>query len=137
GEIRGRAGAPSAAFAGPLVADRLAEAAAEWLHRLTATEIWGFATDPSAIGIRPAVGYPSLPDQSVIHLLDRMIHYGEIGVTVTENGAMAPSATVSGLIIAAPQARYFTVGQLSDEARADYARRRGLTPDQLARFLPR
>lgn len=132
-----RDGDPYAAITAQLVADRLAEAAAEWLHRLTATEIWGFATDPSAIGIRPAVGYPSLPDQSVIHLLDRMIHYSEIGVTVTENGAMAPSATVSGLIIAAPQARYFTVGQLSDEARADYARRRGLTPDQLARFLPR
>lgn len=65
------------------------------------------------------------------------IHYDEIGVTVTENGAMSPSATVSGLIIAAPGARYFTIGHLTDEARADYARRRGLTPHALARFLPR
>lgn len=130
-------GDPYAAITAQLVADRLAEAAAEWLHRLTATEIWGFSTDTSAIGIRPAVGYPSLPDQSIIHLLDRLIHYDEIGVTVTENGAMSPSATVSGLIIAAPGARYFTIGHLTDEARADYARRRGLTPHALARFLPR
>ena len=128
---------PYAAITAQLVADRLVEAAAEWLHSLTAQTLWGYSPDLSTPGIRPAVGYPSLPDQSLIHQLDRMIHYNDIGVKVTENGAMAPSATVSGLIIAAPQARYFTIGQLSDEARADYARRRGFTDAQLARFLPR
>lgn len=128
---------PYAAITAQLVADRLVEAAAEWLHRLTAKELWGYSPDLSAMGIRPAVGYPSLPDQSLIHLLDRLLHYDEIGIKVTENGAMSPSATVSGLIIAAPQSRYFTIGQLSDEARADYARRRGFTDVQLARFLPR
>ena len=125
---------PYAAITAQLVADRLVEAAAEWLHSLTAQTLWGYSPDLSTPGIRPAVGYPSLPDQSLIHQLDRMIHYNDIGVKVTENGAMAPSATVSGLIIAAPQARYFTIGQLSDEARADYARRRGFTDAQLARF---
>lgn len=128
---------PYTAITAQLVADRLVEAAAEWLHRLTAQTLWGYSPDLSAPGIRPAVGYPSLPDQSLIHLLDRLIHYNDIGVEVTENGAMAPSATVSGLIIAAPQARYFTIGELSDEARANYARRRGFTDAQLARFLPR
>lgn len=128
---------PYTAITAQLVADRLVEAAAEWLHRLTAQTLWGYSPDISAPGIRPAVGYPSLPDQSLIHLLDRLIHYNDIGVEVTENGAMAPSATVSGLIVAAPQARYFTIGQMSDESRADYARRRGFTDAQLARFLPR
>lgn len=128
---------PYAAITAQLVADRLVEAAAEWLHRLTAQTLWGYSPDLSAPGIRPAVGYPSLPDQSLIHLLDRLIHYNDIRVEVTENGAMAPSATVSGLIVAAPQARYFTIGQLSEEARTDYARRRGFTDAQLARFLPR
>jgi 5-methyltetrahydrofolate--homocysteine methyltransferase len=60
-------------------------------------------------GIRPAIGYPSLPDQRLMHLLDQSLHLADIGVTLTDNGAMSPSSTVSGIYIAHPDARYFSV----------------------------
>lgn len=112
--------------------DRLAEAATEYLHDKVRTEYW-----PHEGGIRPAVGYPSLPDQSLIFELDRIIDYTGMGVSVTENGAMSPSATTSGLMIANPAASYFLPGRIDDSQRSDYARRRGMTDDMLDRFLPR
>ena len=78
--------------------DRLVEATSEWLHRQLA---WP--------GIRPAVGYPCLPDQSTIFRLAEMIDYSAIGITLTENGAMYPQASVSGLYIGHPQSEYFPV----------------------------
>ncbi|MDE7387906.1 MAG: hypothetical protein K2M97_01495 [Muribaculaceae bacterium] len=81
------------------VAHRLAEAATEWLHRHVC----------DGVGIRPAVGYPSLPDQRLIFSLDRLLRYPEIGITLTDTGAMNPSASTSGIIIAHPEARYFSV----------------------------
>ena len=84
------------------VGDRLAEAASEYLsQKLKAENQWG--------GIRPAVGYPSLPDQKTIFLLARMIDYEAIGISLTENGAMYPQASVSGLYIPYPDAEYFSV----------------------------
>lgn len=112
--------------------DRLAEAATEYLHDKVRTEYW-----PHEGGIRPAIGYPSLPDQSLIFELDRILDYKGMGVTVTENGALSPSATTSGLIIANPAAAYFLPGHIDDTQRADYARRRGMTTDMLDRFLPK
>ena len=116
------------------VCDRLAEAGAEWLHRHTRVNLWGYAPDESLTikemwqnrhrGIRPAAGYPSLPDQKLMHLLDRRLHVGEIGVSITENGAMSPSSTVSGLYFANPDARYFGVGKISPEQDADYQKRK-------------
>jgi 5-methyltetrahydrofolate--homocysteine methyltransferase len=101
------------------VGDRLAEAASEWLHREVRTSLWGYAADeqlsPADIkrghyrGIRPAVGYPSLPDQRLAFTLDRLLHFGEIGVGLTCNGAMTPPASVCGLYFAHPEARYFIV----------------------------
>lgn len=88
------------------VAHRLAEAATEWLNRKVCVDLWGLG---AVTGIRPAVGYPSLPNQSLIKDLDKLLKYSELGVTVTENGAMAPSATTSGLIIVHPKSRYFSV----------------------------
>jgi 5-methyltetrahydrofolate--homocysteine methyltransferase len=101
------------------VSHRLAEAAAEWLHRTTRREIWGYAPNENLTvkemwqnkhqGIRPAVGYPSLPDQLLMHTINSLLHLEEIGVEVTENGAMTPTATVSGLYIANPAADYFVL----------------------------
>ena len=119
------------------LADRLVEAASEWIHRLTALDLWGYADDEKKIGIRPAVGYPSLPDQSLIFLLDKILDYAELGITVTENGALQPSSTVSGLIIGNIGSRYFSVGSISEESKRDYAARRGLDLDTINRFLPK
>lgn len=101
------------------VCDRLAEATSEYLHMLVRTRLWGYAADEKFDmdkirrglyqGIRPAVGYPSLPDQRQMHTLAKLIDYSAIGVEVTENGALFPSSSVSGLYIASEKAVYFTL----------------------------
>lgn len=101
------------------LADRLAEAASEWLHRQTRVSLWGYSPDEpldyQAIrrgeyrGIRPAVGYPSLPDQRLMHTLMRLLRPDDAGVSVTVNGALSPSASVAGFYLASPRARYFMV----------------------------
>ena len=111
---------------------RLAEAATEWTHHYVLREIWGISDN---IGIRPAIGYSSLPDQSLVFLLDEIMNYSSLGILVTEHGALAPSATTTGLIIPNPSARYFEVGTLSEEARKDYAMRRGFSEDELKSFI--
>lgn len=114
------------------LAHRLAEGATEWLHRYALGKYWGFDKKQ---GIRPAIGYESLPDQSMMLVADKILDFKGIGVEVTENGALSPSATVSGLIIPAAESRYFTVGALSDEQVADYAERRGTDVAYIRRFL--
>lgn len=101
------------------VADRLAEATSEWLHRQVRTRLWGYAPDEpldlDAIrrgqyrGIRPAVGYPSLPDQRLMHTLMLHLRPADIQLDVTENGALSPASSVAGFYLASPHARYFTV----------------------------
>ena len=118
------------------IAHRLAEAASEYLHALVRRKLWGYAPDEALSvhdmfqaryrGIRPAVGYPSLPDQKLTFTLDRLLDYSQIGVTLTENGAMHPSATVSGLYIAHPESSYFLLGPLADDQLADYESRKEL-----------
>ena len=125
--------------------DRLAEATAEWLHCRVRTDYWGYSTDelptngksPKAYfdGIRPAVGYPSLPDQSLIFALDELLNYKKTGIQLTENGAMYPSASVSGLYFAHPKAKYFIIGKIDDEQLNDYARRRGKTMEEMKKWL--
>ena len=83
--------------------DRLAEAASEYLSRELAEG------ECHWMGIRPAVGYPSLPDQKAIFSLDALIHYSDIGITLTENGAMYPQASVTGIYLSHPEAVYFNV----------------------------
>lgn len=129
------------------LADRLAEAAAERLHEEVRRRIWGYAPDEALSiqdmhkerfrGIRPAVGYPCLPDISMNRLLDSICGFADVGVTLTENGMMRPHASVSGLMISHPQARYFAVGHISDDQLADYARRRGMTTEQMKKYLAR
>lgn len=128
-----------------LLADRLAEAAAEKLHEEVRRTIWGYAPDEHLTmeelhaeafqGIRPAVGYPSLPDASLNFLLDGLLPFRQIGIRLTENGAMKPHASVSGLMIAHPAARYFSIGKIGDDQLQDYARRRGLPVPLLRKFL--
>lgn len=125
--------------------DRLAEAAACVFHREVRRSIWGYAPDENLTveqllfernqGIRPAVGYPSLPDQSINFILSEMIDMEGMGIKLTENGAMSPHATVTGLMVAYPHASYFAVGQIDDEQLGDYAHRRGLPIDVMRRFL--
>ena len=128
-----------------LLADRLAEAAAERMHEQVRKEYWGYAKDeklsiPDMLvekfqGIRPAVGYPSLPDTSLNFVLDDLIDMKQIGIRLTESGAMKPHASVSGLMLAHPEARYFPIGKIGEDQLRDYARRRGLPLELCRRFL--
>lgn len=101
------------------LADRLVEAGAEWLHEKIRKEFWGYAIEENLTidemykgryqGIRPAVGYPSIPDQKSIHILKELIDLSKIGIRLTENGAMAPAASVSGLYFMHPESKYFII----------------------------
>ena len=127
------------------LADRLAEATAEKLHEQVRKQIWGYAPNEQLSihqlhneefqGIRPAVGYPSLPDLSVNFLLDEWLDMKQIGIHLTENGMMQPHASVSGLMLAHPVSRYFSIGKISGEQLNDYAKRRGLPIDEMRKFL--
>ena len=128
------------------LADRLAEAAAEWLHHRVRVE-WGYGADEASSraqilaenyrGIRPAFGYPACPDHTpkgtLFTLLDNADHHQ---VSLTESFAMTPTASVSGLYFAHPDARYFAVGRLRKDQVADYAGRMGITPTDVARMMP-
>ena len=127
------------------LADRLAEATAERLHEHVRKTLWGYAADEQMTidemlseqfqDIRPAVGYPSLPDTSLNFLIDKMIDMRGIGILLTENGAMRPHASVSGLMISHPKARYFNLGKIGDDQLADYAERRGVPVEMMRKFL--
>ena len=113
------------------LSDRLAEAATEKMHEYVRKEVWGYAKDENLSmkdlmvekyqGIRPAVGYPSLPDQSVNFLLDEVLDMKQIGIKLTENGAMYPHASVCGLMFSHPASQYFAVGKIGEDQLADYA----------------
>ncbi len=128
-----------------VLAERLAEAAAERLHEQVRKEFWGYAKDerltiPQLLkeeyqGIRPAVGYPSLPDQSVTFLLDALLDMKQIGIHLTENGMMDHRASVCGLMFAHPQSHYFAVGKIGEDQLADYASRRGKSLEEMRKFL--
>ena len=128
-----------------LLADRLAEAAAERMHEQVRKAYWGYAKDEHLTiqemlvekfqGIRPAVGYPSLPDTSLNFVLDELIDMKQIGIRLTESGAMKPHASVSGLMMAHPQACYFNLGKIGEDQLQDYARRRGLPIEVCRKFL--
>lgn len=125
--------------------DRLAEAATEKMHEHVRKAVWGYAPDESLSipdllaekyqGIRPAVGYPSLPDQSVNFILDELLDMKQIGITLTENGAMYPHASVCGLMFSHPRSHYFAVGKIGEDQLEDYARRRGKPIGEMRKFL--
>ena len=127
------------------LADRLAEATAELAHQITRREWWGYAPDENLCvrelfeeryqGKRPAVGYPSLPDQSLCFLLSDLLDFPSLGVTLTESGAMVPHASTCGLMLSHPATRHFSVGPVGDDQLQDYARRRGMKVEDLRRFV--
>lgn len=128
------------------VLDRLAEAATEWLHEKIRKEFWGYASSEDLTipgmfavkysGIRPAVGYPSIPDQSInFDLHNTLLQSDEIGISLTENGLMSPNSSVSGLIFAHPDAKYFAVGPIAEEQATDYMQRRKMETQLAKKFL--
>lgn len=127
------------------LADRLAEAAAELGHEIVRKQIWAYAPDEKLSiqelfaehyqGKRPAVGYPSLPDQSINFVLSSLLDFPSLGISLTENGAMIPHASTTGLMISHPQCQHFKVGTIGEDQLADYALRRGMTPDTIRKFI--
>lgn len=129
------------------LSDRLAEATAEKLHEEVRRdrEYWGYAPDENLTveqqhreeyqGIRPAIGYPSLPDTSANFLIDQLIDMKQAGIRLTETGMMTPHASVSGFMFAHPKSHYFELGKIGDDQLRDYARRRGVPVELMRRFL--
>ena len=129
------------------LADRLAEAFTELIHLRVRKEFWGYVPNESMpleelllekyTGIRPAHGYPACPDHSEKRVLFDMLRAEETaGIKLTENFSMMPAASVSGLIFAHPQSRYFFVDKISRDQVEDYARRKGVSTAQVERWLP-
>ena len=127
------------------LADRLAEATAEKFHEDVRKKYWGYATDEQLTikdllaeryqGIRPAVGYPSIPDTSMNFLLYELLDMKGIGINLTESGMMVPHASVSGFMFAHPQSRYFDIGKIDEDQLEDYARRRNKSVEELRKYL--
>jgi 5-methyltetrahydrofolate--homocysteine methyltransferase len=126
------------------LADRLAEAFAEYLHA-QARKDWGYDKDESLgaedlieekyRGIRPAFGYPACPDHTEKAALFTLLDAPAVGITLTESFAMMPAAAVSGLYFSHPQAKYFNVGRIGRDQLEDYARRKGWDLDEAERWL--
>jgi len=126
------------------LADRLAEASAEWLHRRARID-WGYGAGEQVAaddliaeryrGIRPAFGYPACPDHGEKEQLFSLLDAGRVGMSLTESFAMMPAASVSGLYFSHPHARYFTVGRIGRDQVEDYARRLGTPIDEVERRL--
>lgn len=128
-----------------ILADRLAEAFAERLHELIRTKYWGYAANENLskgdmfkvkyTGIRPAIGYPSLPDHSEKETLFKLLGAASIGVELTESYMMVPAASVSGLYFAHPEAKYFPVGKILDDQVLNYRKRKGMSTAEVKKWL--
>ncbi|MGD8680887.1 MAG: methionine synthase [Lysobacterales bacterium] len=129
------------------LADRLAEAFAEHLHQRVRREYWGYAADETLDnvdligekyqGIRPAPGYPACPDHSEKERIFDLLKVTErTGIELTSGYAMYPAASVSGYYFSHPDAQYFVLGPILPDQLEDYARRKGLSPDDIRRLLP-
>ncbi|MFL6281171.1 MAG: vitamin B12 dependent-methionine synthase activation domain-containing protein, partial [Vicinamibacterales bacterium] len=126
------------------LADRLAEAFAEYLHA-QARKDWGYGQKEALSnddliaekyrGIRPAYGYPACPDHSEKFKLFSVLDAGRQRLTLTESGAMLPAASVSGLYFSHPSAKYFNVGRIGRDQLESYARRKGVTIEEAERWL--
>jgi 5-methyltetrahydrofolate--homocysteine methyltransferase len=127
------------------LADRLAEAFAEYMHERVRVDFWGYAPNESLSkealikeqyqGIRPAPGYPACPDHTVKPDMFKLLQAETIGMTLTESFAMSPGAAVSGFYFAHPESKYFSVDKIGTDQLQDMAERRGLTKDYLERWL--
>jgi 5-methyltetrahydrofolate--homocysteine methyltransferase len=128
------------------LADRLAEAFAELMHRRVRTEFWGYAADENLdnealireeySGIRPAPGYPACPEHTEKRTLWRLLEVEKnAGITLTESCAMSPGAAVSGYYFSHPDSRYFGVAEIGRDQVEDYAERKGWTPQEAEKWL--
>ena len=127
------------------LADRLAEACAEYLHERVRKDFWGYAgaehlsnaelIKESYTGIRPAPGYPACPEHTVKADMFKLMQCEEIDMHITESFAMIPGAAVSGFYFAHPQSKYFSVGKIGSDQVQDMARRRHISEEQIERWL--
>lgn len=128
------------------LADRLAEAFAEYLHREVRTKHWGYANRETLSnedlikekykGIRPAPGYPACPDHlEKLTIWEMLDVEGKIGVKLTESLAMWPAASVSGYYFGNPEARYFGLGKIKKDQVRDYAKRKGISYEKAEKWL--
>ncbi len=127
------------------LADRFAEALAEYMHERVRKELWGYAVDENFdnealikeaySGIRPAPGYPCQPDHTEKETIFRLLKASRIGMELTTSYAMMPAASVSGLYIAHPESAYFAVGRIDRDQVEDYARRKGMQMREAERWL--
>ena len=128
------------------LSDRLAEAAAEWLHQTVRRDVWGYAPEEAFTnleliaeaydGIRPAAGYPSQPDHSEKRTLFALLDAPHTaGIRLTNSFAMTPASSVSGLYLSHPDSSYFAVGRILRDQVADYAARKGWTVEEAERAL--
>jgi 5-methyltetrahydrofolate--homocysteine methyltransferase len=129
-----------------ILSDRLAEAAAEWLHERIRKEYWGYAAKEKMEvdellkakyrGIRPAPGYPACPDHTEKQIIFDLLGAEKlIGARLTENFAMIPPASVSGYIFSHPESTYFNIGKLNTDQLEDYAKRKNMTIKEAAMWL--
>jgi 5-methyltetrahydrofolate--homocysteine methyltransferase len=127
------------------LADRLAEAFAEYLHDRVRKDLWGYAPNEDLsnddmiaekyVGIRPAPGYPACPEHTVKRDMFKTLQAADIGMELTESFAMYPGAAVSGFYFAHPESKYFVVGKIGDDQLSDMATRRNVEKSELERWL--
>ncbi|WP_017877609.1 methionine synthase [Janthinobacterium sp. CG3] len=127
------------------LADRLAEAFAEYLHERVRKDLWGYASAETLsnedmigekyLGIRPAPGYPACPEHTVKADMFKVLQAEEIGMRLTESFAMFPGAAVSGFYFAHPESKYFVVGKIGEDQLNDMVKRRGASKDEVERWL--
>lgn len=128
------------------IADRLAEAFAELLHKKVRTQYWGYAKDENLSneelvketyqGIRPAPGYPACPDHTEKHKLFSLLNASEnAGIQLTESLAMYPAASVCGWYFSHPQSTYFGINKIMPDQLEDYAKRKGMSIEEMTKWL--
>jgi 5-methyltetrahydrofolate--homocysteine methyltransferase len=127
------------------LADRMAEALAEYTHEQVRKKYWGYAREEKLTsedlikekyrGIRPAPGYAACPDHTEKRKLFELLNAKEIHVELTESCAMTPASSVSGWYFSHPDAKYFNVGAIGKDQVEDYAKRKGMSLDEMERWL--
>ena len=128
------------------IADRFAEAAAEYLHERVRKEFWGYANnedfsndeliDEKYKGIRPAPGYPACPDHLEKNVIWSLLDVEKnTGIKLTESLAMFPASSVSGYYFSNPDSRYFGLGKIDNDQLEDYAKRRNISIDKAKKWL--
>ena len=127
------------------LADRLAEALTEYMHKKVRKEIWGYSSNENYSneqlikeeynGIRPAPGYTACPDHTEKKKIFKLLNASEIGVSLTENMAMYPNATISGYYFSHPESKYFSVGKIKEDQIEDYANRKNIKINEVEKWL--